>query len=101
VTLPAFRNWMLFGLLLHEIAANSDDANVAMRMMRHRSLATTTKYMRSVEARMRQAVEFLRGDSKGRKRSQNVGSGQLGKFECVRENTNKPGIFQRKSWWRW
>ena len=46
-----------------EIAANSDDANVAMRLMRHKSLATTTKYMRAVEERMRDAVENLGGDS--------------------------------------
>jgi integrase len=48
-----------------EIAANSDDANVAMRLMRHKSLATTTKYMRAVEERMRDAVENLGGDSGG------------------------------------
>ena len=42
-----------------EIAAKSDDANVAMRLMRHTSLATTTKYMRAVEERMRQAVENM------------------------------------------
>jgi len=46
-----------------EIAANSDDANVAMRLMRHKSLATTTKYMRAVEERMRDAVENRGGDS--------------------------------------
>ena len=43
-----------------EIAANSDDASVAMRLMRHTSLATTTKYMRT-EERMRHAVENLGG----------------------------------------
>ena len=32
-----------------EIAAKSDDAAVAMRLMRHASLPTTTKYMRTVE----------------------------------------------------
>jgi integrase len=46
-----------------EIAAKSDDANVAMRLMRHTSLATTTKYMRTVETRMREAVENLGCDS--------------------------------------
>jgi integrase len=46
-----------------EIAAKSDDANVAMRLMRHTSLATTTKYMRTVEGRMRDAVENLGCDS--------------------------------------
>jgi integrase len=45
-----------------EIAAKSDDASVAMRLMRHTSLATTTKYMRTVENRMREAVENLGGD---------------------------------------
>ena len=42
-----------------EIAAKSDDANAAMRLMRHTSLATTTKNMRTVETRMREAVEIL------------------------------------------
>jgi hypothetical protein len=42
-----------------EIAAKSDDPNVAMRLMRLTSLATTTKYMRTVETRMRDAVESL------------------------------------------
>src|SRR5215467_13917650 len=46
-----------------EIAAKSDDPNVAMRLMRHTSLATTTKYMRTVEARMREAVESLGSSS--------------------------------------
>jgi integrase len=46
-----------------EIAAKSDDAAVAMRLMRHASLATTTKYMRTVENRMREAVESLGCDS--------------------------------------
>jgi integrase len=46
-----------------EIAAKSDDANVAMRLMRHTSLTTTTKYMRTVEDRMREAVENLGCDS--------------------------------------
>jgi integrase len=45
-----------------EIAAKSDDPNVAMRLMRHTNLATTTKYMRTVEERMRDAVENLGGD---------------------------------------
>ena len=48
-----------------EIAAKSDDASVAMRLMRHTSLATTTKYMRTVESRMREAVESLGGDFGG------------------------------------
>ena len=48
-----------------EIAANSDDSNVAMRLMRHTSLTTTTKYMRTVEERMRHAVENLGGDCGG------------------------------------
>jgi hypothetical protein len=46
-----------------EIAAKSDDAAVAMRLMRHASLATTTKYMRTVENRLREAVESIGCDS--------------------------------------
>ena len=42
-----------------KIAAKSDDVNVAMRLMRHTNLATTIKYMRTVETRMREAVEIL------------------------------------------
>ncbi len=88
-----------------EIAANSDDSNVAMRLMRHTSLATTTKYMRTVEERMRYAVENLGGDSGGDSMAANGREtsrfGQLAKFECVGESTDKPRIFQRESWWRW
>jgi integrase len=46
-----------------EVAAKSDDAAVAMRLMRHTSLTTTTKYMRTVEDRMRKAVQDLGCDS--------------------------------------
>src|SRR5262249_4268559 len=46
-----------------EIASKSNDASVAMKLMRHTSLATTTKYMRTVEARMRDAVESLGSSS--------------------------------------
>jgi Phage integrase family len=49
-----------------EIAATSDDPAVAMRLMRHTSLATTTKYMRIVEGRMRQAVAGLGEESNNR-----------------------------------
>ena len=55
-----------------EIAAESSDVNVAMRLMRHTSLATTTKYMRTVENRMREAVENLGGGLGG---DSNVTSG--------------------------
>ncbi len=46
-----------------EIAAKSDDAKVAMGLMRHTSLETTTKYMRTVKDRMRKAVQDLGCDS--------------------------------------
>ena len=46
-----------------EIAARSNDPAVAMRLMRHTSLTTTTKYMRTVENRMREAVQNLGCDS--------------------------------------
>ena len=52
-----------------EIAARSNDPNVAMRLMRHTSLATTTKYMRVVEERMRDAVENLGGGFGGDSKS--------------------------------
>jgi integrase len=71
-----------------EIAANSDDANVAMRLMRHTNLATTTKYMRTVEERMREAVENLGCDSgcnsmaaKGHEMSQLAKLGIVGELE--------------------
>ena len=48
-----------------EIAAGSNDANVAMRLMRHTSLTTTTKYMRAVKNRMREAVNSLGAVSRG------------------------------------
>jgi hypothetical protein len=47
----------------------SNDPNVAMPLMRDTSLATTTKYMRVVEERMRDAVENLGGGFGGDKRS--------------------------------
>jgi Phage integrase family len=52
-----------------EIAARSNDPNVAMRLMRHTSLATTIKYMRVVEERMRDAVENLGGGFGGDSKS--------------------------------
>ena len=69
-----------------EIAAKSDDANVAMRLMRHTSLATTTKYMRTVVERMRQAVENLGGDSGGDSMAaKGPEMSQLAKLGIVRE----------------
>jgi integrase len=83
-----------------EIAANSDDANVAMRLMRHTSLATTTKYMRTVEDRMREAVENLGCDSgcdsmaaKGHEMSQLAKLGIVGELAKLLKNQ---GLFKRK-----
>jgi hypothetical protein len=42
-----------------EIAAKIDDPTVVMHLLRHTSLATTTKYMRAVKNRMREAVNSL------------------------------------------
>jgi integrase len=42
-----------------EIAAKTDDPAVVMKLLRHTSLATTTKYMRAVKDRMREAVNSL------------------------------------------
>jgi hypothetical protein len=43
------------------IFASGQIANVAMHLVRHTSLTTTTQYMRVVEERMRDAVENLGG----------------------------------------
>jgi integrase len=42
-----------------EIAAKTDDPAVVMKLLRHTSLNTTTKYMRAVKDRMREAVNSL------------------------------------------
>ena len=42
-----------------EIAAKTDDPTVVMKLLRHTSLTTTTKYMRAVKNRMREAVNSL------------------------------------------
>ena len=39
-----------------EVAARVNDPNVVMRLLRHTSLATTTKYLRTVKDRMQEAV---------------------------------------------
>jgi hypothetical protein len=54
--------------------------------------------MRTVEERMRHAVENLGfwGRFNGRKWPPNVGFGQLAKFERFGESPDKPQIFQRE-----
>ena len=42
-----------------EVAARVTDPNVVMRLLRHTSLTTTTKYLRTVKDRMQEAVKFL------------------------------------------
>jgi hypothetical protein len=42
-----------------EIAAKMDDPAVVMKLLRHISLNTTTKYMRAMKDRMREAVNSL------------------------------------------
>ncbi len=42
-----------------EIAAKTDDPTVVMKLLRHTSLTITTKYMRAVKDRMREAVNSL------------------------------------------
>src|SRR5262245_21255265 len=48
-----------------EIAAMTDDPTVVMNLLRHTSLTTTTKYMRAVKNRMREAVNGLGAVSGG------------------------------------
>jgi hypothetical protein len=48
-----------------EIAAKTDDTTVVMKLLRHTSLTTTTKYMRAVKNRMREAVNGLGAVSGG------------------------------------
>jgi predicted TIM-barrel enzyme len=64
--------------------------------MRHTSLATTTKYMRTVEERMRDAVENLGGDSmaaKGRETSDLVNLQNLNALAKILTNH---GFFKGK-----
>jgi len=62
----------------NEIASQTEDPIVLMKLMRHKSLATTTKYARTVRERMREAVQNLGvtlgcnlGVDKGSNRAQN------------------------------
>ena len=45
-----------------EVASRVTDPNVAMRLLRHTSLTTTTKYLRTVKDRMQDAVRNLGGE---------------------------------------
>jgi integrase len=83
-----------------EVAAKSDDAKVAMGLMRHTSLETTTKYMRTVKDRMRAAVENLGCDSgcdsnviTGHEMSQLA---KLGVAEEVAKRLVNQGLLKRK-----
>jgi integrase len=51
----------------NEVAAHTDDPIVLMNLMRHKSLATTTKYSRRVLNRMRAAVENVGAKNGGEK----------------------------------
>jgi len=42
-----------------EVASQVTDPNVIMRLLRHTSLTTTTKYLRTVKDRMQEAVKLL------------------------------------------
>ena len=42
-----------------EVSSKVQDPNVIMRLLRHTSLTTTTKYLRVVEDRMTEAVKDL------------------------------------------
>jgi hypothetical protein len=71
-----------------------------MRLMRHTNLATTTKYMRTVEDRMRNAVENLGCDSgydsmaaKGSEMSQLAKLGIVGELPKLLRNQ---GLFKGK-----
>ncbi len=44
---------------INEVASKIDDPAVIMRLARHKSLVTTTKYLRTVKNRMREAVRQL------------------------------------------
>jgi hypothetical protein len=71
-----------------EIAAKSDDPNVAMRLIRH---------TRTVETRMRQAVEFLGGDSGGDSKSASgLETSQLAKLENLEELAKMLGFLKGK-----
>ena len=71
-----------------EIAAKSDDPNVAMRLIRH---------TRTMETRMRQAVEFLGGDSGGDSKSASgLETSQLAKLENLEELAKMLGFLKGK-----
>ena len=78
-----------------EIAANSD-ANVAMRLMRHKSLATTTKYMRAVQERMRDAVENFGGDSMAANGRETSDLANLQNLNALAKVPTNHGFFEGK-----
>jgi hypothetical protein len=46
--------------------AQTDDSRVLMSLMRHTNLTTTTKYLRAMQERMKEAVQKLGGNFGGK-----------------------------------
>ena len=78
-----------------EVAARVTDPNVIMRLLRHTSLTTTTKYLRTVKDRMQEAVRFL---------GANLGGESGGKFlpkttqNDISPKIERGGITARYAW---
>jgi hypothetical protein len=68
-------------------------------------LATTTKYMRTVEERIRHAVENLGGDSGGDSMAANGREtsdlANLQNLNALAKALTNQRLFQRECWWRW
>jgi len=82
-----------------EIAHRVNDPNVVMRLMRHTSLTTTTKYLRTVEDRMKDAVSSLGANVGGNLGANSVHLGaKTGKshFSSPVDETNRTGETEKE-----
>jgi integrase len=69
-----------------EVASKVNDPAVVMKLLRHTNMTTTTRYLRTVENRMRDAVKDLGGDSRY-DNGYDSGATSGGNFECLKVST--------------
>jgi len=89
------------------VADSTNDPNVIMRLMRHTNLQTTTRYLRTVDERLQEAVAgFGLDDSLGlqldrKTRIQTPLSDSSASFKNEPEGQENPSESQEKKEWRW
>jgi hypothetical protein len=89
------------------VAENTNDPNVIMRLMRHTNLQTTTRYLRTVDERLQDAVagfglDYTSGLHFDREKRPNLplsDSSRLSSNEPERQEN--PLESQEKGEWRW